>query len=242
MNLIYDVVLGLILLSILYRSWRQGFVASFVRLVGTAAGFLLASFLSRPVAEKLYTGVLQDQVERYVSDTLLAPGGPLAEALTGLDLAGSAALQALAQILSEHGLDLYVSDGAGQMGEEILSRITENGLEPAAAIAQVAVRPLVVSMLQTVVFFVILALAGIVVRMITRVGLGVNHIPLVGGMNRLAGLACGAVYAVLLGYVIAEALMLLAGVGGNRWEWLNRGILRDTILIRQLLELRSWLF
>ena len=47
MSLIYDAALGLILLSILYRAWRQGFVASLVRLVGTAAGFLVASLFSR---------------------------------------------------------------------------------------------------------------------------------------------------------------------------------------------------
>ncbi len=239
MNLVYDVVLGLLLLSILHRAWRQGFVASFVRLAGTAVGFLLASFFSRPVAEKLYDGFFQERVEQYVSDTLLAPGGPLAEALAGLDQAGNAVLQVLAQLLSERGLDLYSSGGMEQAGAEILSRITENGLEPAAAIAQVAVRPLVTSMLQTVVFFAILAVTGIAVRMIARIGLGVNRIPLVGGLNRLAGLACGAVYALLLGYVIAEALVLLAGIGGNRWEWLNTGVLRDTVLIRQLLGLRS---
>ena len=61
MNMILDVVLGLILLSILYTSWRRGFVASFVRLVGTAAGFLLASFLSGPVSERLYGSLLEEQ-------------------------------------------------------------------------------------------------------------------------------------------------------------------------------------
>ena len=97
------------------------------------------------------------------------------------------------------------------------------------------------TILQTVIFFVILTLAGMVVRAITRVGLGVNHIPLVGGLNRLAGLACGTVYALLLGYVIASALLLLAGLGQNQWDWLNSGILRDTVLIRGLLSLRTWL-
>ena len=240
MNLIYDVVLGLLLLSILYRSWRQGFIASFIRLAGTAAGFLVASFLSRPMAEKLYDGLLAKKVEAYVADTLLAPDSPLSSALAGLDQAGSAALHLVTQFLSERGLDFYTAGDAGEMGEKILSGIL-NGTDPAATVAQVVIKPMALTILQTVIFFVILTLAGMVVRAITRVGLGVNHIPLVGGLNRLAGLACGTVYALLLGYVIASALLLLAGLGQNQWDWLNSGILRDTVLIRGLLSLRTWL-
>ncbi len=240
MNLIYDLVLGLLLLSILYRSWRQGFIASFIRLAGTAAGFLVASFLSRPMAEKLYDGLLAKKVEAYVADTLLAPDSPLSSALAGLDQAGSAALHLVTQFLSERGLDFYTAGDAGEMGEKILSGIL-NGTDPAATVAQVVIKPMALTILQTVIFFVILTLAGMVVRAITRVGLGVNHIPLVGGLNRLAGLACGTVYALLLGYVIASALLLLAGLGQNQWDWLNSGILRDTVLIRGLLSLRTWL-
>ena len=240
MNLIYDLVLGLLLLSILYRSWRQGFITSFIRLAGTAAGFLVASFLSRPMAEKLYDGLLAKKVEAYVADTLLAPDSPLSSALAGLDQAGSAALHLVTQFLSERGLDFYTAGDAGEMGEKILSGIL-NGTDPAATVAQVVIKPMALTILQTVIFFVILTLAGMVVRAITRVGLGVNHIPLVGGLNRLAGLACGTVYALLLGYVIASALLLLAGLGQNQWDWLNSGILRDTVLIRGLLSLRTWL-
>ncbi len=240
MNLIYDLVLGLLLLSILYRSWRQGFIASFIRLAGTAAGFLVASFLSRPMAERLYDGLLAKKVEAYVADTLLAPDSPLSSALAGLDQAGSAALHLVTQFLSERGLDFYTAGDAGEMGEKILSGIL-NGTDPAATVAQVVIKPMALTILQTVIFFVILTLAGMVVRAITRVGLGVNHIPLVGGLNRLAGLACGTVYALLLGYVIASALLLLAGLGQNQWDWLNSGILRDTVLIRGLLSLRTWL-
>lgn len=232
--------MGLLLLSILYRSWRQGFIASFIRLAGTAAGFLVASFLSRPMAEKLYDGLLAKKVEAYVADTLLAPDSPLSSALAGLDQAGSAALHLVTQFLSERGLDFYTAGDAGEMGEKILSGIL-NGTDPAATVAQVVIKPMALTILQTVIFFVILTLAGMVVRAITRVGLGVNHIPLVGGLNRLAGLACGAVYALLLGYVIASALLLLAGLGQNQWDWLNSGILRDTVLIRGLLSLRTWL-
>lgn len=240
-NILLDLALGLCLLSILYTSWRRGFVASFIRLVGTAAGFLLASFLSGPVSERLYGSLLEERVEQYVGDTLLAPGSPLLEALAGLDQAGSAAIQAVSGFLAQQGLDFYSPQDAGQMGTDILDRITQGGSDPAAAITQVAVKPLVMTVLETAIFFLLLFLTGILVRMAVRVGLGVNRIPLVGGMNRLAGLLCGAVYALLVGYVVSMGLLLLAGLGKNQWDHLNSDVLQETFLIRRFLELRDYL-
>ena len=241
MNILLDLALGLCLLSILYTSWRRGFVASFIRLVGTAAGFLLASFLSGPGSERLYGSLLEERVEQYVGDTLLAPGSPLLEALAGLDQAGSAAIQAVSGFLAQQGLDFYSPQDAGQMGTDILDRITQGGSDPAAAITQVAVKPLVMTVLETAIFFLLLFLTGILVRMAVRVGLGVNRIPLVGGMNRLAGLLCGAVYALLVGYVVSMGLLLLAGLGKNQWDHLNSDVLQETFLIRRFLELRDYL-
>ena len=241
MNILLDLALGLCLLSILYTSWRRGFVASFIRLVGTAAGFLLASFLSGPVSERLYGSLLEERVEQYVGDTLLAPGSPLLEALAGLDQAGSAAIQAVSGFLAQQGLDFYSPQDAGQMGTDILDRITQGGSDPAAAITQVAVKPLVMTVLETAIFFLLLFLTGILVRMAVRVGLGVNRIPLVGGMNRLAGLLCGAGYALLVGYVVSMGLLLLAGLGKNQWDHLNSDVLQETFLIRRFLELRDYL-
>ncbi len=241
MNILLDLALGLCLLSILYTSWRRGFVASFIRLVGTAAGFLLASFLSGPVSERLYGSLLEERVEQYVGDTLLAPGSPLLEALAGLDQAGSAAIQAVSGFLAQQGLDFYSPQDAGQMVTDILDRITQGGSDPAAAITQVAVKPLVMTVLETAIFFLLLFLTGILVRMAVRVGLGVNRIPLVGGMNRLAGLLCGAVYALLVGYVVSMGLLLLAGLGKNQWDHLNSDVLQETFLIRRFLELRDYL-
>ena len=241
MNILLDLALGLCLLSILYTSWRRGFVASFIRLVGTAAGFLLASFLSGPVSERLYGSLLEERVEQYVGDTLLAPGSPLLEALAGLDQAGSAAIQAISGFLAQQGLDFYSPQDAGQMGTDILDRITQGGSDPAAAITHVAVKPLVMTVLETAIFFLLLFLTGILVRMAVRVGLGVNRIPLVGGMNRLAGLLCGAVYALLVGYVVSMGLLLLAGLGKNQWDHLNSDVLQETFLIRRFLELRDYL-
>jgi len=51
----------------------------------------------------------------------------------------------------------------------------------------------------------------------------------------------GAVYALLVGYVVSMGLLLLAGLGKNQWEYLNSDVLQETFLIRRFLELRDYL-
>ncbi len=238
MNLILDLALGLVLLSILYTSWKRGFMATAIRLAGTVAGFLLASLVSRPAAAELYSRFLESRVEDYVRENLLAEGGALAEALAGNGQVGSA-LEAVTSLLEEWGLDYYTSGSAGDMSRELLDLLGP-GTDPAHAVAQVAVRPLVLTVLEIAVFFLVLFAVGLVVRLLTGLALGVNHIPLVGGVNRLAGLLCGGVYALLVGYLVSAALVFLTGVSQNRWEYLNSGILRETWLIQGLLSLRDF--
>lgn len=241
MSILLDLALGLVLLSILYNSYQRGFLASLISLAGTAAGFLLAAFASRPLAERVYNAVLAQRVERYVADTLLAPDGPLSAVMSGIDQAGNAAVQAITDFLTRYGLDYYSSRNAGEMGGEIFGQIGEFGADPAAAIAQVAIRPLVMTVLEIAIFFLLIFVIRILVRVAAHVGLGVNNIPLVGGVNRMAGLLCGAVYAVMMGFLLSMGLVLLAGLGKNQWTYLNSAVLEQTFLIRHFLDLRAYL-
>ena len=127
------------------------------------------------------------------------------------------------------------------MGGEIFGQIGEFGADPAAAIAQVAIRPLVMTVLEIAIFFLLIFVIRIVVRVAAHVGLGVNNIPLVGGVNRMAGLLCGAVYAVMMGFLLSMGLVLLAGLGKNQWTYLNSAVLEQTFLIRHFLDLRAYL-
>ena len=240
MSLILDLALGLVLLSILYTSWRRGFLASAIRLGGTVAGFLLASLVSRPAAAELYDRLVRDRVVEYVRGSLLAQGSALSQALEGTGQAGSA-LEAVAELLEEWGLDYFSSADAGALSRELLDTLGP-GMDTAEAVAQVALRPMVMTVLELGVFLLVLLAVGLAVRLLAGMALGVNHIPVVGKLNRMAGLLCGGAYALLAGYLIAAGLVFLAGVSQNRWEYLNTGILRETWLIRGLLELREVLF
>ena len=97
------------------------------------------------------------------------------------------------------------------------------------------------TVLEIAIFFLLIFVIRIVVRVAAHVGLGVNNIPLVGGVNRMAGLLCGAVYAVMMGFLLSMGLVLLAGLGKNQWTYLNSAVLEQTFLIRHFLDLRAYL-
>ena len=65
--------------------------------------------------------------------------------------------------------------------------------------------------------FVVIFLFGLfLARALVRMTRAVNHVPLIGGINRLAGFLLGLVYALLIGYVFSMAALLLSGALGDR--------------------------
>ena len=118
-----------------------------------------------------------------------------------------------------------------EAADAIFGKITEGYRTVAEAVTEVVVGPAVEFILRIVVFFVVFLLIMLVVRLLVSLGKGFNHVPLVGGVNRLLGLGLGLVHAAVVGYLITVALLLVIAVSGNKWEFLNYSVLEDTKLI-----------
>ena len=68
--LILDFILAIVLIATLWRSWKMGFVAAFISLLGSLAGYLGAIILSGPISKFLYANLAHDWVLTYVSSRL----------------------------------------------------------------------------------------------------------------------------------------------------------------------------
>ena len=231
-GMILDIVLAVVLVGIVWKGWKAGFVAAFISLVGTLAGYLGAAVLSGPVSSWIYTSFARDRVLKYISDRL-----PHEVAGVPLDSLGELPDQAITYIggaLEELGLDwgFWGQEAAGaDTVHQIYGQVAEEGHSMAQAIVDVAAGPAVEFVIRVGVFFLLFFAIMLVVRMLVGLGKGVNHVPLVGGFNRLLGLGLGCVQAAVVGYLVTMALMLLIALSGNRWEGLNSHIISQTHLI-----------
>ena len=235
-GMILDIVLAVILAGIAWKAWKAGFVAAFISLIGTLAGYLGAAVLSGPVSRWLYVSVAHDRVLEYVSDRLpdQVAGVPL-DSLGELAELKDQAIAHISGVLEELGLDwglLSQGEATGSdAAHQIYGQVAEEGHTMAQAIVDVVAGPAVEFAIRIGVFFLLFFLIMLVVRMLVGLGRGVNHVPLVGGFNRLLGLGLGCVQAAVAGYLITMALMLLITLSGNRWGWLNSHVISETNLI-----------
>ena len=69
-SLIWDAALAALILFVVIRSVRRGFVSSFIHLLGVAASCIVAALTAGKAAAWLYDGYLAKRVEQSVSDSL----------------------------------------------------------------------------------------------------------------------------------------------------------------------------
>ena len=69
-SLIWDAALAALILFVVIRPVRRGFVSSFIHLLGVAASCLVAALTAGKAAAWLYDGYLAERVEQSVSDSL----------------------------------------------------------------------------------------------------------------------------------------------------------------------------
>lgn len=245
--LILDLVLICIVLGILLRCWKQGLVASLIRLVGTVAAYAGAWIVSKPIAVFLYESFAKKWLVGYAQG-LIPPGMDAlasdAAALGGLSgVSGRFAemiAEALAELFAKMGLDgiPFIAADPQTLGNGIAGQVLDNGYSLSEAITETLLQPLATTLLRILAFAVVFWLLSLVVSVLFRIGVGVNHLPLVGGVNRLLGAGIGLVEAAITLYIICITLAMFSALFGSKIEFLRWDMLSQAKLFRFFVGLR----
>ena len=242
-SILLDVLLLVLMMMVAYRSYKQGLIAALIKVIGTVASYVLAALFSGPISDWIYEKFLQRRIVQMVSDRLPSELQGYADTLSGaggyLGQIKGVITRALAENLENisPGLPFFTGRDSAAMAESVVEQV-EGGASLAQAIADAAVRPMATFLLGIGVFFVILTVVMFLVRVFVRMGRGVNKVPLLGGVNRLGGLALGLLYAAAMGYALALGLALVTGITGNKIPFLTTHILEGTYLVRFLLHFK----
>lgn len=175
-----------------------------VIVIGYRRGFLTSLIsLVGMAASCIVAAILSPQAAAWVYDNYLA------ESLqASISQSLSEKLSAFANLLNSLGLGDSISSAAND-----------------------SLRTVMVALLTIVAFLIIFLLAMLIVRLLIRATRSVNHVPVLGGINRLFGGALGACEAFLLCYVIGLAVTLLVSFSRDQWSWINTAVIEDTKLL-----------
>lgn len=208
--LIYDILFLALLVWCAVQGWRRGFMAGLFGLAGTAVGIVGAVYATREWSFWLYSEYVGSALAERVSDALAEAGGDLNAALQQLDF--------LPQSLRET-LNSILSTSAGAVPAQIAN----------------ALEPLVMPLIQVIVFMVVCGVIRLVFHAVLGLLKGVNHIPLLGGMNQILGFAFGTVTGLLNCWLLSLGLWMAAMLTQGKLEFLSLALLRRS-QVYQLLE------
>ncbi len=163
-----------------------------------------AVWASRTLAPPLYEQFLSGSITQRVETAVQQSGGDLAAAVQGMDFLPDTVQQALADLLQNAG---------GTLPEQV----TE------------ALEPLLLPFVQAVLFIVCCMVVRWVFRLLVGLLRHVNGVPLLGGVNRLLGLALGLVTGALDCWLFALLLWFVASVTAGQLEFLTYGVLNQSV-------------
>ena len=201
---IYDLIFLAVFAFAAVASWQKGFLASLTELIGAVLGVGIAVWASRTLAPPIYDQFVSGSVLEKVETALAQSGGDLAAAVQGMDFLPETVRETLAQLVQ----------GAGNT---LPDQITT------------ALEPVVLPFVQVLLFVVLCMVVRWVFRLLVGLLRHVNGIPLLGGVNRLFGLAMGLVTGALDCWLLALLLWFIACVTAGSLEFLTLNVLDQSV-------------
>lgn len=201
---IYDLIFLAVFAFAAVASWQKGFLASLTELIGAVLGVGIAVWASRTLAPPIYDQFVSGSVSEKVETALAQSGGDLVAAVQGMDFLPETVRETLAQL---------VQDAGNTLPDQITT----------------ALEPVVLPFVQVLLFVVLCMVVRWVFRLLVGLLRHVNGIPLLGGVNRLFGLAMGLVTGALDCWLLALLLWFIASVTAGSLEFLTLNVLDQSV-------------
>ena len=175
----------------------RGFLKIILTTFSLVITILLAGTFAKPLAEYVENGTvigprLEAGIETFVETKLSGISGAVGSAETGFINALPLTESMKEELIRNNNLAGYVDQGVDSFSEYMAVNLTS----------------IVIKALCYVLLFLVIYL---VLRLIIRLSNVINHIPVLGGINRLAGAIVSLAEGVLFLWLICMALMMLSG-------------------------------
>lgn len=225
-GMVYDIVLAVIVLFIVWRGWRQGLLSELVRIAGWVAAAILVSLYAAQWAESIYTALVEPRAVSAV-EAAIPP-----DVLSAME-SGALAIESLQEILNSL---------TGFFGGQVVDQSTANAIismfrQDAGSLAQIitqyVLRPMLLATVKLLLSLLVLMGCLIVSRLLARLVAARRSDSFLSMTNRLLGLALGVGEGLLTAWILVSVLSLAAGLVSN--DIISPQILQGTHLVRLFL-------
>lgn len=203
MAYIFDlIIVGILVMSVIF-AYRRGFVQSIVQFLGYIVAFVVALTLSTPVATFVFDGVLSEGIETKLTDTFV----------NFSDVTISEKVdQFLEELPAPIASALKNSDGVESTIIELNDTVELTGEKFAEALLKNAIRPVVISLMQIIIFIALFILLSIAIKLISKLFKPITKLPLIRQVDGILGAVLGLVKGVVFVLAFVSLLQLVAAV------------------------------
>ncbi len=210
---VVDILIALIMIWMILRYLKIGFIAGIVDLCGTLLAVGGAMWGSNALAPMLFEKIFRSNLISRTENALLNSEGVLSLNEVVNKISGFLPQNIIDTFMGDYSadttFDLALPDIAGNIVDEVI-------------------QPLLMPVLSILIFFLIFIVCRIVVGFIASALKSVNKIPLVGTVNRVMGAASGLLVGSAYGYLIVCALWALAVITGGDVPFLQESALQES--------------
>lgn len=229
MSVIIDVAVIAVSCVTVYFCYRGGFMRMFVRILGYLLAFIIASSVSLPIAKAVFESYVRPQAEKSVSDIVEKNiGGSLKKGVGSVSDAVDDVYNGMPEFMSSY---LNSSGFEKEKITDSLSGFSSGSYaELSSGIVDALVKPIVVNLLEAIVFLLALLICSAAVRILMRALRSVKRVPVIGPLNSLLGGVLGILQAALIIYILAAAVKIFILCTGNANGIINESVVENTYI------------
>ena len=214
---IIDIGLIVVILICVIRAYIDGFFTSVIRLIGNLGSLFgawyVASTYSQPIFDTLLRNSLITRSYSYLEQTA-----------RNIDIE-----TALSSVIGKWPQEFV--NTILEKTQDSLSVLLTPDMESAVFLVDSFIAPIVVACISVVIFLVLFIAVRVVCGLLAKMFKTVNKVPVLGGLNRLAGglagFVIGGVNIILLSFLFS----IIVIITGDGLSWLNSGVIAGSQIL-----------
>lgn len=195
-----DILLLAILVILIIRGQRKGFVRMLLETVGYIASLVAAWFVSNKFASVLYNSYFKEGVARGIESRFSEDGT--------MD-AFNAAFYSIPSDLRG------IAEKIGFNAESLTQKFSDKEITTADAVEQVVVAPVVTIVLKALLFIVVFLVCSILIKFIISIVSRATKLPVIKSVDGVLGALLGLVSGIIVVVLIAAIIFAVIGIIDN---------------------------
>ncbi len=215
MSIIIDIILILLIAILTYVSYKKGFLASLLDLIGNITAFLVSVFIANLFSVFIYDSIVEKFMKRLLTERLVASADTAVESIV-------------------KAIPGFIMSSARTVGINVESILESNsGKELQYVVDSVntdIIKPIITFLIKAILVLVLYIIFMILIRLLIKLLEKINKLPVIGSLNEFLGIFIGALKGVLVVFILTVIISASVDLSGGNFIFITKDILDNSVI------------